>query len=356
MSLRRLQVKAVRCLQEIEADLHPHRNYVFGPNGAGKTSLLESVYLLGRGRSFRTRDTRRLIRHGESRLFVYGEVGFDDERHRLGVAFERGKLDKRLDGAPAESMATLASILPAYVIDPSSHGLVEGGPSERRRFLDWGVFHVEQSYLAAWRRYRRLLSQRNAALKARTGGAELEAWTAPLAEAGAEVDALRRGYVTRLAPWVEAHGQRLLQVPLRIEYRPGWPEGQTLAQALAASRARDLQTGVTEVGPHRADLLVRLGEGAARDEASRGQQKLAACALILAQVALHAASLGPERAVLLVDDPAAELDRNSLDRLVQLLAEAPAQQLLTGLPGSALTPVSEAAVFHVEQGGLRRMV
>src|SRR5690606_22264133 len=152
---------------EIEADLHPRRNYFFGPNGAGKTSLLESVYLLGRGRSFRTRDTRRLIRHGEARLVVYGEVVADDEAHRPGVAFERGRLEKRVDGAPAESMAALASILPAYVIDPSSHGLVEGGPSERRRFLDWGVFHVEQSYLPVWRRYRRVLSQRNAALKAR---------------------------------------------------------------------------------------------------------------------------------------------------------------------------------------------
>jgi len=163
--LRRLRITDVRCLAEAELALDPARNYIYGPNGAGKTSILEAIYLLGRGRSFRTRQIRRLVRYGRSGLAVFGEVGDGPRLRRIGVAFNQGRLEKKIDGSAAAGTAALVEILPVHAIDPSSHELIQGGPSERRRFLDWGVFHVEHGYLDTWRRYRRLLGQRNAALK-----------------------------------------------------------------------------------------------------------------------------------------------------------------------------------------------
>ena len=165
MPLSRVRITTLRCLREVELELDPSRNYIFGPNGAGKTSLREGLFVLGRGRSFRTRQMRRLVRHGADGFAVFGVADVDGAERRLGVAYRAGRLEKKIDGQPAVGMAQLDALLPVHAIDPSTHAIVEGGPSERRRFLDWGVFHVEPTYLDAWKGYRRVLSQRNAALK-----------------------------------------------------------------------------------------------------------------------------------------------------------------------------------------------
>ncbi len=248
-------------------------------------------------------------------------------------------------------MAMLAEILPIHSLDPGSHQLVEGAPTERRRFLDWGVFHVERAYLDSWKRYRRILSQRNAALKTGAAGPTLRSWTTALLESGAAVDASRRAYVSLLAPLVAEFGQQLLEQPLSIEYRPGWARGQTFEAAVAAAERRDLASRTTEVGPHRADLEIQLAGRRLQDEASRGQQKLAAAALVLAQLAAGSPEDSP--GVLLVDDPAAELDRRSLSRLLDLLERLPAQLVLTALSAEQLPPTPGYPVFHVERGAVR---
>jgi len=352
LPLSRVRISTFRCLDDAELALHPRRNYIFGPNGAGKTSLLEAVFVLGRGRSFRTRQMRRLVQHGADGFAVFGEVDDGGVPRRLGVGYRGGRLEKKIDGEPAAGMAQLAELLPVHAVDPSMHALVEGGPSERRRFLDWGVFHVEHTYLEAWKRYRRVLSQRNASLKRGAGSSELRPWSTALAEAGAAVDDSRRRYLERLAPFVSDFGQRLLDRPLTLDYRRGWPAEEGLDAALAAGEARDRQGGSTEIGPHRAELVLRLDTRRVQDEASRGQQKLTAAALILAQVAVESADR-PLRSVLVVDDPAAELDARSLERLLASLTDLRAQVLFTALTPQHLAPAPDFPVFHVERGGVR---
>jgi DNA replication and repair protein RecF len=355
LPLTRVRIADLRCLSEVELALHPGRNFIYGPNGAGKTSLLEGIFVLGRGRSFRTRQIRRLVRHGSEEFAVFGEVLLPDgASRRLGVAYRAGRLEKKVDGQPASGMAQLAELLPVHAIDPSVHALVEGGPSERRRFVDWGVFHVEPPYLEKWKRYRRVLSQRNAALKNAASVAELRAWSTAVAEAGAAVDESRNRYLVRLKSEFAALGQVLLDRPLTLEYRRGWPDEQTLSDALAAAEPHDRQSGSTEPGPHRADIVVRIDERRVQDEASRGQQKLTAAALVLAQVAVESLER-PRRSVLVVDDPAAELDGRSLERLLAALAGLPAQLIFTALTPTHLAPDSDFPVFHVERGRVRTL-
>jgi len=332
--------------------LHPRRNYIYGPNGAGKTSLLEAIYLLGRGRSFRTRQNRRLIRHGDDHFSIFGELTTAGSRRRIGVGLGPGGLDLRLDGTAAPGMAALAHLLPVHVIEPNIHQLIEGGPRERRRFLDWGVFHVEQGYLEAWRRYRRVLGQRNAALKAGRGET---AWNDGLISAAQTVDESRARYVEQLSGSLAGLGERLLGDPLEVGYRPGWRSGISFEEALSASLARDQGTGATQVGPHRADLLVSLGARGVREEVSRGQQKLVAAGLILAQIRVFAAGR-EDGGVLLVDDPAAELDEVALAALIGALDDLPAQLVMTSLSQALLPPVAGYPVFHVEQGRVGSML
>jgi DNA replication and repair protein RecF len=352
MAVWRLRVENLRCLESVRLELDPTCNYIFGPNGSGKTSLLESLHVLGRARSFRTRQNRRLIRRGTPGFTVHAETRTASGQHRLGVGFIDGRLRVRIDGHDAAGSSALASYLAVHVIEPGIHALIEGGPGERRRFLDWGVFHVEHDYLDAWRRYRRVLGQRNAALK--TAGAPLHGWDSALLDAAARVTAARRDYVASLQPLLDGYGKRLLDQPLRLRYRAGWADGESLESALTRSSAADRHAGSTRVGPHRADLVVGFEEGQVRDQSSRGQQKLVAAALILAQATLFERTHSGG-AVLLVDDPAAELDGDALSRLLGAVADVPAQRILTGLSPAALEPLAAARVFHVEQGSIKEV-
>lgn len=349
MSLETLRIEDVRCLRRVDISLDHERNYFYGRNGAGKTSVLESVYLLGRGRSFRTRHMSRLVRRGTGGFTVYGEIADGERRHRLGLAHKDGRVEARLDGTEAQGLASLARLFPVYVIDPKLHQLIEAGPSERRRYIDAGVFHVEQSYLETWRAYRRLLVQRNAALKRRVSRSELAVWTGPFVEAAGIVDRARADYVDRLSMAVRGVSQRLLGEAVQVDYRSGWRQDVALEEALGESLARDMDTGFTQVGPHRGDLRIRFEKSEVRDSASRGQQKLIAAALVIGQVAEFQGETG-RRATLLVDDPAAELDGASLDRLLGEVRSLGAQSLLTGLDHALLRPDSGFPVFHVEQG------
>ncbi len=307
--------------------------------------------MLSRGRSFRTRQLRRLIQHGCSGFAVFGQLEAGRGPRRLGIALGPGGIERRIDGEAVRSTGLLAEALPVHVIEPGSHALVEGAPSDRRRFLDWGVFHVEPRYLRCWRDYRRILSQRNGALK-QSGGAELDAWTNALVEAGGRVNEIRRRYVDELRPHVEEFGAALLARSVRIFYDRGWSDALEFSEALDASRAQDRKLGVTGPGPHRADLKIELEGHAAAAEASRGQQKLAAAALTLAQLTLQA-----ERAVqaniLLLDDPASELDGDSMGRLMEAVRGLHCQVVATALALQQLPSDVDHEAFHVERGVLR---
>ena len=348
MPLCQVRIESFRCLRRVELELDDKRNYFFGRNGAGKTSFLEAIYLLGRGRSFRTRQNRRLIRRGDNGFSVYGEYKNDGRIKRLGVALGGGSLDLRLDGEPAGGVASLTQVLPVHVIEPNIHSLIEAGPRERRRFLDWGVFHVEPGYLSCWRRYRRILGQRNAALKR---GHDSLAWDNGFIDAAIAVDHARSNYTRALQNALTGLGEKLLGASVKIEYRSGWARETSLYDALEASHNKDRTIGLTHVGPHRADLVVTMNARGVREEVSRGQQKLIAATLILAQIRLFADARG-DGGVLLCDDPAAELDQVGLAGLLSALEGLPAQLILTGLSETRLHPARDFPVFHVDRGNV----
>jgi DNA replication and repair protein RecF len=346
----------LRCLAEVELKLQPARNVIYGPNGAGKTSLLEAVHVLGRGRSFRSRDTRLLIQRGATGFSVFGEVVDQAGRHRLGIGLGSAGLTRRLNGRACEGMAEMAGLMPVFVIEPGIHQLIEGGPRLRRQFLDWAVFHVEPSYIEWWKQYRRALAQRNAGLKAGWQASGLAPWTSALAEAGERIDAARAAHTETLSGPLADLGKRLLGADLGLRYQRGWRKGVPLLAALEEALARDRLAGVSQVGPHRADWRVELQGFAVREGASRGQQKLVAIALVVAQVLAAAREAGGARSVLLVDDPAAELDRGRLDVLLEVLDELPGQQIVTGLSPEHLPARAADWVFHVERGKVDRVL
>src|SRR5271156_4212824 len=284
MTLRRVQVTDFRCLHRADLELDPNFTLISGPNASGKTSLLEAIYVRGRGRSFRTRRLDPLIRSDAERMMVVGEAELPERHVTLGIEGTTEGLRARVGGERVASLAELAWVLPVQIIDPEIHRLIEEGPNRRRRFIDWGVFHVEHSFVEHWQRYQQALRQRNAALKARQGRGAVTVWDIELVRYGELITEARRRYVEQLAPVAASVAGRLLDLELTIAYRPGWPAGADLRTALEGSFAKDQDLAATQVGPHRADLTIRLEAATVRDRVSRGQQKLLAAILLLSQI------------------------------------------------------------------------
>jgi len=351
MALGTFRAERFRCLSAIELELDPKSNLFIGPNASGKTSLLEAAFFLSRGRSFRSRRRDALIAHGANDFVLSAQAMGSVAPVPLGVRATRGDTEWRVGGAAAAGIADLAEQFPAQVIDPEVHKLLEEGPGRRRRFLDWGVFHVEHGFLSNWRRYHQALRQRNAALKKDAGDTDLAVWERELASSGEALATQRGGYLERIAPPLARIGQALLGEPIALVHQRGWDPDRSLLEALAADRSRDRRYRATQLGPHRSDIAVLVGDQPAKDRVSRGQQKLVAAGLMLAQLEIQELER-PGRSALLLDDPAAELDGENLARLMALVRDVPAQLWVTSLKPEIAGLVEGGRVFHVERGNI----
>jgi DNA replication and repair protein RecF len=316
-----MQVTDFRCLHQADLEFDPHFTLIRGPNASGKTSLLEAIYVLGRGRSFRTRHLDHLIRAGAERMIVFGEVDTSSRRVTLGVEGAPTGTRAKLAGERVNSLADLASVLPVQIIDPETHHLIDEGPSRRRRFMDWGVFHVEPTFVGQWQKYQQVLRQRNAALKAQQS--TVSAWDGELVRYGELLTEARQRYVTQLTPVAAGVARTLLGLELTLSYRAGWARDLSFRVALEQSLTKDRDFGSTQVGPQRAELAIKVDGVPAKDRVSRGQQKLLAAVLLIAQIKLFPDD-SPSAPTLLLDDPAAELDEA---RLAALIEEVRAQRL-----------------------------
>jgi DNA replication and repair protein RecF len=351
MSLAELGINDLRCLEHVSLDLHPGLNLLWGPNGSGKTSVLEAIFLLGRGRSFRTRNNERLIRLGQQQLTVFGRTA-GALTHSVGIQVSKadGTL-ARVDGTNLPSLAELSQAFSVQVFDPEIHKLVEDGPSRRRRWLDWAVFHVEPSFGGHWGRYRRALKQRNAALRQRV---EVGGWNAELIRYGELLAESRRLAVDALQGSWQATVTELAGLGVELGYYRGWAAEWSLAEALERSLARDRERGMSGVGPHRADLILRVQGRPAREVLSRGQQKLVAVALTLAQLEMLQAAIGLQP-TLLLDDPAAELDAGRLAAVLDRCKRFAGQLIVTSLASEFRLLGVPDRVFHVEHGGVSQL-
>lgn len=359
MRVERLNVSQLRCIESLGLNPGPGLNAILGPNGAGKTSILEALYVLSRGHSFRRRARDALIRSGRDAFAIHASITDGEGRpHRIGLRRTHAGWEGRLDDADLKRLGDLFEVFAACAFTPNSHELLEGGAEERRAFWDWGVFHVEPGFLDGWRRYVRALRQRNALLRDGAPDEWFEAFEATMAMEGERLVALRDHYLGGLSERVRVRAYALLPElgACTVRGSPGYRREAVggLAQVLAERRAVDRIRGSTTQGPHRADWSLSFEGGRDAGQLSRGQQKLAALALALAQADVYAATKG-HWPVLLLDDLASELDEAHQDALLASLEEDAWQVILTGTgwTGPLAARRARMRVFHVEQGRLR---
>jgi len=356
--LRYLQVNRFRNIQSCELQLHPRLNWIIGENGSGKTSLLESIHCLSSSRSFRTNNHLHLISHGEQRTHIFAETG-NSPKTRLGVGLDRdsGK-EIHIDGERARAASELAVQLPVQVITPKVSQLIEGGPSERRRFLDWGVFHVEHLYRETLAKFNRVLKQRNALLKESAQRNLVLAWDKEFVTLANQIKASRASYVEALLQKIDSVCQSFEDLPdTEITLYAGWPADETLEQKLKDGWGMDMRRAQTQYGPHRADLRIKTQSASAKDELSRGQLKLLSCVLLLSQ--LQILDDRAKQSVVLIDDISAEFDITNRQRILQLALDSGSQLFVTATSQQQLQNLVsryDSKMFHVEHGHVTEVI
>jgi DNA replication and repair protein RecF len=351
----RLSLRSFRSYERAEVAMAPGMTVVAGRNGAGKSNLLEALYFACTGRSCRTANERECVRFGAPVLRLELRAEGPDGAHELTVGFQPGEAKRfTVDGAPVERLAD-ASVRPLVsVFLPDRLELVAGTPSLRRSHLDQVVAALWPARAGTRKAYSAALAQRNALVAAiragRAGRGSMAAWDAELARHGVALMADRARTVELLRPRFAAHAEGLgLDGVAELRYKPR--SSAATAEALAAELAErlegDLQRGFTGHGPHRDDLGFVLEGRDLRAYGSRGQQRLALLALLLAEreVLADARGVAP---LMLLDDPMSELDGGRRERLVDVLRRG-GQSVIAAtelglVPGSDAADVARVAI------------
>ena len=354
MVVTRLSLRNFRSYEALEVALGAGLTVVWGRNGVGKTNLLEALYFACTGRSCRTSNEREVVRFGGgfTRLEAWTSDGTSE--HAISVGFEPGQAKKlQVDGAPVERLADSSARPLVSVFLPDRLELVSGAPALRRGHLDQVVSAVWPARRATRAAYVAALAQRNALLgRIRAGSAgrgSLPAWDAELARHGFSLMRDRAQVVEALASRFAGQAAELgLDGDPRIRYRPRSraADAAELAAELAGHVEQDVERGFTTHGPHRDDLVFRRADHDLRSYGSRGQQRVALLALLLAERAY----IGDERGthpLMLLDDVMSELDSRRREALVdQLLAGG--QSLITTTELAHVPQAERAGVVHLE--------
>ncbi|WFE69629.1 DNA replication/repair protein RecF [Thiomicrospira sp. R3] len=354
--LQTLQLHQFRNIQQAELHFSPGLNLLIGDNAAGKTSVIEALWLLASGRSFRSHKPQQLIQFEQNQLIVFCEINQHEQTHKLGLQRDAQGITLKLNGEKQPSQSVFARHLPIQLLTPESHRLLEEGPKARRQFLDWGCFYHHPEFMPSWRQFNRALKQRNSSLKDTGSKQHACIWNQPMIEAATTINQIRQAYLNDITPFVYDFCQRLmpeLHTQPEFQFYPGWPANKAnFSDALNDSLCRDAQLGYTQYGCHRADIKIKINKQEPLVGLSRGQQKLFVCALLLAQ-ARFLAQKTQDSVIMLIDDLPAELDLTHRINLLALLDELKIQHLVTTTALDLIPHLHPAKAFKIDQGVIK---
>jgi len=358
MTLQKLDIYAVRNIQNDTIFPAPGINFFYGENASGKSAVIEAVFILGRAKSFRSATISQVINFAQNHLIVSAHtLQMNGSSIHIGIQLDGKSFCCRINQQSTQKRSDLAYVLPLQIIHPKSYELLDAGPQLRREFLDWGVFNEDKKFLPVWRNFKKALSQRNSLLKARQSE-HINVWDNELVNYGTIVNSYRHLYLQKFKPVFTDIIDRFLDIDdVDIKLISGWDTSIDFQQVLTKDLEKDLRYGFTHSGPHRGDFQLLVNNRLAKDFVSRGQLKLLVMSLKLAQVQLLTNELS-NVGCFLIDDFAAELDVTNRAKLLHYLSEMDCQTFITAAQISDfgdLTNIKNYKMFHVEHGNIKQV-
>jgi len=356
MSLLKLDIYAVRNIQQESITPSPAINFIVGENASGKSSLIEAIFILGRAKSFRCSTIKSVINFTQNHLVVSALILQTNGSHQhLGIQLDGKNIEIRISQQAKQKRSDLAYALPLQLIHPKSYELLDAGSQIRREFLDWGVFNDDENFLFAWRKFKKVLTQRNALLKTRRLE-QINVWDKELVYYGTIVNSYRKQYLEKFKPvFIQIISKFLILDGIDLRLVSGWDPAKEFSQVLIEDQDKDLRYGFTHSGPHRGDFQLLVTNRLAKDFVSRGQLKLLVMSLKLAQVQLLANEQS-QTGCILIDDFAAELDVINRAKLLSYLSDMDCQVFITAsekIDFGDLSQIKNYKMFHVEHGNIK---
>lgn len=355
MLLEQLTINHCRVIEQADLTLSPRVNLICGDNGSGKSSILEAVSILSRGRSFRTSRIADVIRYQQEALLIRAKSGDGDNSFNIGIEKSRSSTRIRVNQQDIHTQAALSRFLPVTVIDPNSVELLTGSPSLRRSYIDWIAFYLFPEFHKVWQNYQRILKQRNLCLRVPSYLSALPVWTDELIRAQIRIQSYRERSLEVLQPQLLNLAESLLdEQKLSLRLTTGFAQGLGLSEASQRAfylerRESEIKSSRTLSGAHRADLQVMFNDQVAQHSASRGQLKLIAIVMLLAQSRSIDIS-NQRKGIIVIDDLAAELDSENKNKLLSTLRSLQQQLLLTTTQPELIPLELGDQVFHVKHG------
>ena len=351
MAIKNLSLKNFRCFQNASYDLCDGLNFFHGINGAGKTSILEAVYILGSGNSFRTTKSNNLIKLGSDSFKISAEIGSFGQK--IIISKTKSKNLSIKVNEKNKIKRELVSLLPINAIDSKMFFYLSSAPDYRRKSLDRSLFLVSKTYQKAWFSYYSALRQRNSSLK-RNSPQEAVSWNMPLSDAASAIQNERIYFLDKTKDIFfnlvndqldDGFFKRLSLMNINLE--KGF-SNEILLDDLEASLAQDLFKKTTQCGPHKADLVFDFDSSMAKDLFSRGEK---AFSIIWGlAISMSLINFGINN-VTVLDDLSSEIDETHLETLLEIIKKAPNQFIFSNISdlfNSKIDRNFNIKKFHVE--------
>lgn len=364
MLLESLELRHFRNYKQEKVEFSPRVNIFFGSNAQGKTNLIEAVYYIALGRSFRSRKDEEIIRQGDEGFFIRGLFKQNEEELLVELGCNAKEFRGKINGDVIKRRSDLFGKVNIVLFSPDDLQIVKGGPQFRRDFLDLYLSQAYPKYRWCFYQYYKVLQQRNSLLKQIKEGKSsanlLEPWDESFIQKGVELIRQRLSALEILSP-LAAHYHRDVSVQredLFIRYK-GLNNGVNediqkletfFSESLARRRYEEIARGMSVIGPHRDDLFLSLERDMElRTYGSQGQQRTAALSLKMAMVDLIGQVTG-NMPILLLDDVLSEFDDSRKQSLLNMLTHSTQTMVTTADMGSIKLFGEDKDLFHVEDG------
>ena len=353
MFIKQLKINGFRCYESVDLVFTKQTNIFYGDNGSGKTSVLESIYWLSTGKSFRSKKNKVLINHKKSEFFLFSSFNMtsDINNQSIGAGFNQANNKKslRLNHKNIINQSQLAHTLPVVSIDPDSYLLIDKTPHFRRSFLDWLVFHVKPSYLNVWTQTTRCHRQLNALFKSKQLN-QIDQWEQQYIQYGTELNDFRFAVFKKLKNKVEQKVNQFIPElkDFDLHYFQGWNRELSLAELLLKDQSKNINYGNLFSGVHKMDIKCKVNSLSAQDVLSRGQKKIISIVFYLSFIELLTETTGLDP-VICLDDLDAELDVHKTNLLCEFFKSRKNQIFISTVDVNKVKSLfDDVAVFHVK--------
>ncbi len=358
MQLKQIKINGFRCYESIELAFDQRINVFSGANGAGKTSVLEAIYFLSTGKSFRSKRNKNLINHLFDELTVFSVYeDIDKNSHKIGINLNKAlKKTSKLNSTVVKTQSEIAHALPVVSIDPDSYLFLDKPPQYRRSFLDWLVFHVKPKYLTVWSRVSRCQKQLNVLYK-ENRQSELKEWEQLYVTYAEQLTEMRLGVFVDLQELINKKIKEIIPElsAFELSFYQGWSKENNLTEQIQKDRTKNVLYGNLTHGVHKMDIKNTINQKIAHENLSRGQKKLVSIIYYLSYIELLSSQL-KTNPILCLDDMDAELDSQKTQVLCDFIQSCENQVFISTVePEKLMKVLKHTCLFHVEHNQVSRV-